>query len=57
MNKDLEKELTNLVKLLRRKATIEAKRIGNDSSHYEGMCKGMYIGYEEAASRLAKIIK
>lgn len=52
----MDKELINLVRLLRRKATLEYKKVKNDTSHYEGMCKGMFLGYEEAAKRLNDII-
>lgn len=53
----MEKALKNLVKQLRRKATQNWNKVGNDSTYYEGVCKGMYIGYVDAASRLEKIIK
>lgn len=52
----LEKELRKLVKNLRRQASVEYKKVKNDATHYEGMCKGMYLGYEEAANRLLRII-
>jgi hypothetical protein len=52
----LEKELRKLVKSLRRQASVEYKKVKGDTTHYEGMCKGMYIGYEEAANRLMRII-
>lgn len=53
----MEKQLCNLSKKLKRKATIERKRIGNDFSHYEGMCKGLWLAYEEAAKEIDRIIK
>jgi hypothetical protein len=57
MNEIEAKKLKNLVSLLRRKATKELKKVKSDISHYEGMCKGMYIGYEEAANKIAQILR
>jgi hypothetical protein len=53
---NMEKELRNLVTYLRRKASNEYKKVKNDETHYQGMCKGLALGYDEAASRLKKIL-
>jgi hypothetical protein len=52
-----EKALRNLVKQLRRKASIEWKRVGNETTRYQGMCKGLSLGYTEAANKIDKILK
>jgi len=52
----MEAELKRLVKLLRRRATIEGKKVKNDLTHYEGMCKGMSIAYETSANEILKIL-
>jgi hypothetical protein len=49
-------ELKKLRKNLRTKATYERKRIGDDKSHYEGMKKGLWLAFEEAANELDKLI-
>ena len=49
--------IRNLKKQLRRKATIEAKKIKNESTYYDEMRKGQLIGYEEAANRIEEILK
>ena len=53
---DLNDRLKKLVTKLRRKASIERKKVNNDSSHYEGMCKGLWLAYDEAASEIKKLL-
>jgi hypothetical protein len=50
-------DLFKLRKKLRCKATKEKKRIGNDTTHYEGVEKGLWIAYEEAASEIDMLIR
>jgi hypothetical protein len=49
--------LKRLSKKLKRKASIEMKKVKNDITHYEGMCKGMWIGYNESATEIDKILR
>lgn len=53
----MEKELKNLVKQLRQKATIEYKKVTGVNSVYEGMCNGLYLAYKETANNLEDILK
>ena len=50
------KQLIKLQKQLRAKATYERKRVGSDTTHYEGMKKGLWLAYEDSASAIDKII-
>jgi len=56
MDELLEKKLRKLVSKLRRQATLEWKRVGPDSTHYEGMKKGLALAYEESAGSIMRII-
>jgi hypothetical protein len=53
----MDKDLKKLITLLRRRATIEGKRVKDDLTHYEGMCKGLSIAYETSANEIEKILK
>lgn len=58
-NSELNELLSALVRLrkkLRSKATKEAKKIGNDATHFEGMNKGLWIAYSESANEIDKIV-
>lgn len=50
-------QLKKLKATLLRLAAKEAKHIGDDLTHYQGMEKGMWLGYKDSAHRLDKVIK
>ena len=53
----MEKELKLLSKNLKRKASVELKKVRADRTHYEGMCKGLWIAYSEAAKNIDLILR
>ncbi|ENM3028917.1 hypothetical protein AB7A55_004939 [Pseudomonas aeruginosa] len=50
-------KLKAIRKKLRQKASCEWKRVGNDSSHYEGTKKGLAIAYDEASNLVDRLIR
>lgn len=54
---DLLNDIRKLKTNLKRTATMEAKWVGDDISHHQGMRKGMYIAYNESALKIEKVLK
>lgn len=56
-NESLQEQMERLRRKLQRMACHERKYVGNDSTHFEGVCKGQWLAYDWCASRLLEIIK
>ena len=50
-------DLEKLRRKAQRLARAERKHVGNDITHFEGVCKGQWMAYDWAACRLRDIIK
>lgn len=50
-------DLEKLRRKAQRLARAERKHVGNDITHFEGVCKGEWLAYDWCASRLRDIIK
>ena len=54
---ELLAELIKLRKKAMRLANDDRKRVGKDCTHFEGVCKGQWLAYSWAATRIGQIIK
>jgi len=50
-------DLEKLRRKAQRLACAERKHVGQDMTHFEGVCKGQWLAYDWVACRLRDIIK